>query len=100
MEWGYRAIFVVLNTYRTKYSLETIREMISRWAPASENHTEAYIATVSQRALLDADTPIDTRQREVMLPLVAAISFVENGVEASWAEMERGWLLTGAGTSR
>ncbi len=93
MAWGYRAIFVILNTYRTRYSLNTIREMISRWAPASENDTDAYVEIVSRRAMLDADTPIDTQQRVAMIPLVAAMSQVENGTPADWATVERGWDL-------
>ncbi len=93
MVWGYRAIFVTLNTYATKYHLHTIREMISRWAPPVENHTDIYIDTVSQLASLDADTPINTLQREVMLPMVAAMSQVENGTKADYASLERGFDL-------
>lgn len=29
MAWGYRAMFQCLNTYYTKYGLDTIRKMIS-----------------------------------------------------------------------
>ena len=32
MPWGYRAIFILLDTYRIRHGLETIRGMISRWA--------------------------------------------------------------------
>ena len=45
--WGYRAVFMLLHTYRVRHGLRTIREMISRWAPPSENHTEAYIRAVA-----------------------------------------------------
>ncbi|MFI3280603.1 MAG: structural protein P5 [Rikenellaceae bacterium] len=93
MAWGYRAMFVVLNTYRKKHGLETVRQMINRWAPPVENHTDIYVDAVSRRAMLDADTPIDTQQREAMIPMVAAMSFVENGVAADWASVERGWEL-------
>ncbi len=93
MAWGYRAIFVILNTYSVKYGLSTVRQMIERWAPPSENHTDKYVAYVARHAMLDADTPIDTTQRVVMLPLVAAMSQMENGEAASWALLERGWEL-------
>ena len=33
LAWGYRAIFVLLDTYRIRYGLDTIRGMISRWSP-------------------------------------------------------------------
>ena len=47
LAWGYRAIFVLLDTYRIRYGLDTIRGMVSRWAPPSENHTETYIRAVA-----------------------------------------------------
>ena len=46
MEWGLRAAFVLLRTYSTKYKLNCIRDIISRWAPPSENNTEKYIQNV------------------------------------------------------
>ena len=49
MAWGYRAMFQCLNTYYSKHGLDTIRKMISRWAPETENATENYIKAVSDR---------------------------------------------------
>lgn len=43
MEYGIRALIVTLRTYVVKRKVNTVRKMISRWAPANENHTEAYI---------------------------------------------------------
>ena len=41
LEWGWRAAFYLLTrTYYHKYRLYTIRTIIRRWAPASENNTE------------------------------------------------------------
>lgn len=93
IEWGYRAIFVTLDTYRRKYGLNTIRGMISRWAPPNENHTEAYIRTVSDRTGIAPDTVLDTHLAPTMIPIVAAISEVENGVKADFQAIERGWEL-------
>lgn len=93
LEWGYRAIFVTLRTYRQKYGLRTIREMISRWAPPTENHTEAYIRAVSDRTGFTPDEVLDIRLKGQMIPLVAAISEVENGTKADFQAIERGWEL-------
>ena len=60
MPWGYRAIFVLLDTYRIRHGLETIRGMISRWAPPSENHTEIYIRAVADAVGIADDRPVDT----------------------------------------
>lgn len=47
---GYRAAFTILKTYRNKYGLKTIEEIINRWAPPSENDTEKYIKFVCYRS--------------------------------------------------
>ena len=54
LAWGYRAIFVLLDTYRTRYGIDTLRVMISRWAPPSENRTEAYIRSRASRSFRDS----------------------------------------------
>ena len=93
MAWGYRAMFVLLDTYHQKYGLNTIRGMISRYAPASENNTEAYIAAVCDWTGLSDNEPLDTRSRRVMVPVVAAMSRIENGTAARCVEVEEGFDL-------
>lgn len=58
MPWGYRAIFVLLDTYRIRHGLDTIRGMISRWAPPSENRTEIYIRAVADAVGIADDRPV------------------------------------------
>ena len=91
--WGYRAIFVLLDTSRVRYGLRTVARMISRWAPPSENRTQAYIDAVCRMTGLSPDEPLDTRDRATMVPLAAAISRVENGTAAVMRDVERGWAL-------
>ena len=93
MAYGYRAAFKLLNNYQRNYGLDTIRKMISRWAPSNENHTEAYVKAVSDRSGVPVDGRITTTNHDVMVPMVAAMSFVENGVEANIADVEAGWKL-------
>lgn len=93
LAWGYRAIFVLLHTYRVRHGLDTIRGMISRWAPPSENHTEAYIRSVALAVGVADDAKIDTLDRATMLRMAAAISRVENGLRADMEEVENGWEL-------
>ena len=97
MEWGYRAIFVLLDTYRVRYGLNTLREMISRYAPPSENHTGLYIDMVCNMTGIEPDEVINTRSRKTMVPIVAAMSRVENGYAANRDEVEQGFDLTGFG---
>ena len=46
IEYGIRAAFVLLRTYAIKYKANCIQDIISRWAPPSENDTEKYIKNV------------------------------------------------------
>ena len=95
MAWGYRAMFVLLDTYRKRYGLNTLRGMISRYAPPTENNTESYIAAITEWTGLSADEPLDTRSRRVMVPIVMAMSRIENGIPARCLEVEEGFDLTG-----
>ena len=89
--WGYRAIFVLLHTYRVRHGLDTLAAMIARWAPPSENRTDAYIRAVVGDTGLDPDERLDTRDRRTMVPVAASISRVANGVQADREAVERGW---------
>lgn len=98
--WGYRAIFVVLDTYRLRHGLDTVAGMIARWAPPSENRTQDYIRFVADAVGTAPDAPIDTRDRETMLRFAAAVSRMENGQTADPAQVEEGWrLFAGESTS-
>lgn len=56
----------------------TVRKIISVWAPASENLTDAYIADVSQRINIAPDDPLEPFQ-DILPDLTAAIIIHENG---------------------
>lgn len=92
MAYGYRAIFRTLLTYYRIYRLETIRQMITRWAPPKENKTDAYIKAVSDYAGIPADDHL-IFEREQMIRIVAGMSKVENGREADMADVIEGWNL-------
>ena len=93
MAYGYRAIFKILRNYQINYKLNTIRQMISRWAPKKENDTANYISVVSERSGIPADDPIRTDNREMMIRIVAAMSRVENGIDADIVDIIDGWNL-------
>ncbi len=77
--WGLRALVRVLRNYQRKHGLNTIRQIINRWAPPSENDTEAYVDSVAQYVGIDPDQAIDVVQ--IMPRLVAAIVKHENGIQ-------------------
>lgn len=91
LAWGYRAIFVLLRTYHCRYGLRSMQEMIRRWAPPVENHTEAYVRGVTALTGLAPDAEIDPSDRMAMIAMAAAISEIENGKPADPAALAEGW---------
>jgi hypothetical protein len=95
MAWGWRAAFRLLTrTYYHEYRLYTIRAIVSRWAPACENNTSAYIANVSRLTGIAPDEPIgipsDKPGRWIAVGLAMAIQ--ENGTQSiDHFAMLRGW---------
>lgn len=75
-KWGIRAIARIMRTYRDRHGLKTIRQMITRWAPETENDTAAYVDHVASQLGLHPDEPIDLEA--VMHRLIAAIIAHEN----------------------
>lgn len=78
-EYGIRALAKILMNYRTRYGLKTIRQIISRWAPATENDTEAYIQSVSKTTYSPDMVMTDVQFAIVMPALLKAIIMHENG---------------------
>ncbi|WP_338805152.1 structural protein [Xenorhabdus griffiniae] len=78
-EYGIRAMIVIIRNYERKYGLNTIRQIITRWAPPSENDTESYISYVSRSIGIDSRAVIDVNDKSIMTALVKAMIQMENG---------------------
>lgn len=77
--WGIRAIARTLITYQDKYDILTIRAIIARWAPPSENNTQAYVDAVCASSGFGADSLLNLHTYEHLCPIVEAIIRHENG---------------------
>lgn len=77
--FGIRALVKVLLTYHRKHKLRTIRQMISRWAPGTENNTQAYIDAVSSACAIQPDAPFPIGDAKSLAKLAQAIIVHENG---------------------
>lgn len=76
---GYRAGLVLLRTYYTKYHCNTIRSVIVRFAPATENNTDSYIKFLCKCTGFGADQKLTRRQ---LLGIVAPyIAIYESHME-------------------
>lgn len=77
MAYGYRALIKILQTYETKYGYNTIRKIITHWAPNNENNTSSYIRRVCDETYYKADQIVDMQQKDVAVKIARAISIVE-----------------------
>ena len=93
MRYGLRAAFILLRRYIAKYKLCTIRAIISRWAPESENLTQAYIQHVERLSGIDAGEPIAATDKQRLFRIVTAMSWVESLYRPTPAELEAGWEM-------
>jgi len=97
LDFGWRAAFYLLTrTYYHRYRLYTIRGIVSRWAPAIENNTKAYIDNVSRLTGIDPDEPlgIPSEKPARWMAVAVAMAIQENGTEAlDYFAMLRGWTM-------
>lgn len=111
MAYGYRAAWKTLDTYCLRFRHErkpyTIRTIIGRWAPPTENDTEAYIRTVVKLSGLGGNENIPRPNRyrnfdclEKTARLIAAMTCVENGIgmnQVDWQAIWQGYDLAWPG---
>lgn len=78
--WGVRALIIVLQSYFKKYNLNTVEQIITRWAPPTENNTKAYISSIATLTGF-AKNQILSPDKETLRKLTYAIADHENGVK-------------------
>jgi len=82
-EEGIKAIDDNLKAYGSKHGINTIRGVISRWAPPSDNNdTEAYIRNVSQKTGIKPDDKIDLSNPVIRHILSGPIILQEKGAKS------------------
>lgn len=78
---GIRALAKVLINYKRIHGLNTVRQIISRYAPPNENQTTAYIQSVAKQLGVYPDTIIDIEERGVLTVFIKAVIRMENGIQ-------------------
>ncbi len=93
MEYGLRAAFCILRRYIRRYHKTTIPDIVSTWAPASENNTQRYIDIVCQRSGITPTQQILYEDAVTMCKLVDAMAFVECGQPIDGKKIEQGYKM-------
>lgn len=79
IRYGLRAAFCILRRYIRRYKRNSVRKIVTAWAPSTENNTERYIQLVCKFGCLDADKEILYEDSLTMCSLVQAMARVEVG---------------------
>lgn len=79
-EYGLRALMKVLLTYYWKRNLDTVRKIITRWAPPTENNTESYIKAVAAGININPDDVLRVETTSLLITLAQEIVKHENGL--------------------
>lgn len=100
-EYGIRAMARIIRNYERKYKLRTIEQIVSRWAPPSENNTNAYIQNVSRHLNISPQSPLNLNDNALLGQLIKAIIQHENGGDYySDQVIQRGIELEKQGSSK
>ena len=102
LPYGYRAAWKVLDTYFLTFRRErkpyTVRNIIARWAPPTENDTEAYVRSVVRLSGLGGNESIprplhfyNYDELEKTARLIAGMTCVENGIKWEQVDMNAIW---------
>ena len=95
MSYGYRAALKLIRNYIQNDGLETVTQIISKWAPNTENNTSGYIQRVIGMNQWTAGKVIDPYSKDDMCDLVYAMAIVENGntILPSYTDIYKGWSM-------
>jgi len=100
MHYGLRAGFIILQRYIERYHLDTITEIISRWAPSTENATRQYIAAISARMGISQLEKLSFNNQKQMVALVDAMILFECGTTIANNIIEEAYYMVLAPNSQ
>lgn len=92
-KYGLRAGFIILRRYIRRYHKNTIRKIISTWAPACENPTDMYINYVSHSSGIGPDVVIKYEDEVKMIAIVKAMAYFESHVTYNDADILSAYKL-------
>ncbi len=96
MQTGLNAMTSQLRRYQNTYGLNTVRGIVSRYAPSKENNTSLYISLVSNMLGKGPDDPLDLNDPQTAKGLTWAMAHVEGSGKA----LDDNMLNTAAGLGR
>ena len=85
--YSYRAADALIQGYGSKRGATTLRDVISIYAPPTENDTDNYINFVSNRTNLNPDVSLDLNDPVLRTNILSAMAMMESGVRITPQEV-------------
>ncbi len=86
-EMALRAWLVLMRTYRQRYGCKTIRQIVTRYAPHSENDTEGYIRFCCRRLDMNPDDVLIFDSEYIQLAVAMAKMETRVNIDTEWVEL-------------
>lgn len=98
MEYGIRAALRLMRNHISGYDgsrppMNTLKKLISVWAPPSENNTQRYVDFVSEKCGLSPTQVINQFDKGLMCRIARAMAYYECGVWIDTAKFSSAWDL-------
>ena len=101
MPWGYRALMKNLQAYMNS-GTNTLPSITAKWAPAGHgnNNPVKYAYDIEQMTGISRNQVLQSNDVDSLKKIAYAISYIEQGVQPSWHEVNAGaGLLDATGFS-
>jgi len=85
---GYRAAYILVKNYINIYHQNTIRKIVTKYAPVNENDTEEYIANVERWSGINAGRRIKPTDSIRLAKIIAAMTRQETGTIVTWQSIK------------
>lgn len=93
MLWGVRAALKLLQNYINEGGCRTLKDIVYRWAPPSENISSVYLTYVSRRTSVAPGRLIEADDMDRLIAIVRAMSAYESGLELDYEFCRSAWDL-------
>lgn len=99
MPYGIRAWHKLMQTYRNRYGLRTVKGIIDRFNPVADGQPSTYVPNVAKALGVSANSAIDVMNRDTAFKMARAMMAMEIGAAASLtisdADINKGLSLAG-----
>lgn len=89
--WGVRAALKLLRSYVKLGKCATLRDVIFRWAPPTENNSRVYLNYVIRQTSIPGDRELDIDDMDRLIAIVRSMARFESGMDLDYELCRAAW---------